>query len=54
MLKNWSSHADYQEFIISNLSCFHKSFPKKVIQLEASISKLYCLDLEILRELLKP
>lgn len=54
MLKNWSSHADYQQFIISNLSCFYKAFPKKVIQFEPSISKLYCLDLDILREILKP
>ncbi|MGN9162827.1 hypothetical protein [Clostridium sulfidigenes] len=54
MLKNWSSHADYQQFIISNLSCFYKTFPKKVIQLGPSISKLYCLDLDILREILKP
>jgi len=54
MLKNWSSHADYQQFIISNLSCSYKSFPKKIIELEPSISKLYCLDLDILREILKP
>ncbi|MBU3157965.1 hypothetical protein [Clostridium estertheticum] len=54
MLKNWSSHADYQQFIISNLSCFYKSFSKKIIELEPSISKLYCLDLDILREILKP
>jgi len=54
MLKNWSSHADYQQFIISNLSCFYKSFPKKIIELEPSVSKLYCLDLDILREILKP
>ncbi|MCB2340634.1 hypothetical protein [Clostridium estertheticum] len=54
MLKNWSSHADYQQFIISNLSSFYKAFPKKIIELEPSISKLYCLDLDILREILKP
>ena len=54
MLKNWSTHADYQQFIISNLSCLYKSFPKKVIRFEPSISKLYCLNLDILREILKP
>lgn len=54
MLKNWISHADYQQFIISNLSCFYKDFPKKIIELESSISKLYCLDLDILSEILKP
>ncbi|MFT5891054.1 MAG: hypothetical protein ACI9Y7_001153 [Dokdonia sp.] len=32
----------------------YKSFPKKVIQFEPSISKLYCLDLDILGEILKP
>jgi len=54
MHKSWSSHADYQQFIISNLSCFYKAFPKKVIGLEPSISKLYCFDLDILIEILKP
>ena len=54
MLENWNSHADYQQFIISNLSYFYKSMPKKIIELELSISKLYCLDLDILREILKP
>lgn len=54
MLKNWTSHAEYQQFIISNLSSFYKSFPRKIIELEHSISKLYCLDLDILREILKP
>ncbi|WP_443662177.1 hypothetical protein [Clostridium sp.] len=54
MLKNWSSHADYQQFIVSNLSYFYKFIPKKIIELEPSISKLYCLDLDILREILKP
>ena len=54
MLKNWSSHDDYQLFIISTLSCLYKIFPKKIIELEASISKLYCLNLDILGEILKP
>ncbi len=54
MLKNWTSHAEYQQFIISNLSSFYKTFPKRIIELEPSISKLYCLDLDILREILKP
>lgn len=54
MLKNWRSHADYQQFIISILSCLYKSIPEKVIELEPSISKLYCLYIDILREILKP
>ncbi|MCB2291917.1 hypothetical protein LGK97_19695, partial [Clostridium sp. CS001] len=51
---SWTSHADYQQFIISNLSCFYKDFTKEIIELESSISKLYCLDLDILSEILKP
>lgn len=54
MLKTWTSHAYYQQFIISNLSSFYKTFPKRIIELEPSISKLYCLDLDILGEILKP
>ncbi|MGK0469378.1 MAG: hypothetical protein ACJAX4_004740, partial [Clostridium sp.] len=38
MLKNWGTHADYQQFIISTLSCFYTVFPKKIIVLETSIS----------------
>lgn len=54
MLKNWTSHAEYQQFIISTLSSFHKTFPKRIVELEPSISKLYCLNLDILGEILKP
>ncbi|EQB88983.1 hypothetical protein J2Z44_004330 [Clostridium punense] len=54
MLKSWSIHADYQQFLISNLSSFYKTFPKRVVEFESSKSKLYCLDLDILFEILKP
>lgn len=54
MLKNWTSHAEYQQFIISNLSKLNKTFSKKILEFESSISKLYCLDLDILGEILKP
>lgn len=54
MLKNWNSHADYQQFIILNLSNFYNTSPERVIELEPSISKLYCLNLDILREILGP
>ena len=54
MLKNWTSHAEYQQFIISILSSFYKTFPKRIIDIEPTISKLYCLDLDILGEILKP
>ena len=53
MLKNWTSYAEYQQFIISNLSCAYKTNPKRISKLAPSISKLYCLDLDILREILK-
>ena len=54
MLKNWRSHAEYQQFIISNLKPILKSNPSRVIEMESTISKLYCLDLDILGEILKP
>jgi hypothetical protein len=54
MLKNWTSHAEYQQFIISTLSSVYKTFPKRIIDIEPSIYKLYCLDLNILGEILKP
>ncbi|WP_244833934.1 hypothetical protein [Clostridium sp. BJN0001] len=54
MLKNWTSHAEYQQFIISNFSSSNQTFYKRVLELESSISKLYCLDLDILGEILKP
>jgi len=54
MLKTWTSHAEYQQFIISNLSSIYKTFPKSIVKLESSISKLYCLNLDILGEILKP
>lgn len=54
MLKNWTSHAEYQQFIISNLSKLNKNFSNRILELESSISKLYSLDLDILGEILKP
>ena len=54
MLKNWTSHAEYQQFIISNLSNLNKNFYNRILDLESSISKLYCLNLDILGEILKP
>lgn len=54
MLKNWTSHAEYQQFIISNLSKLNKTFSKRILKFESHLSKLYCLDLDILKEILKP
>ncbi|MBU3135819.1 hypothetical protein KPL39_06025 [Clostridium gasigenes] len=53
MLKNWTSHAQYQHFIISMLSSIYQINPKRITELEPSISKLYCLNLDILRDILK-
>lgn len=54
MLKNWRSHAEYQQFVISNLTTIYKTTPNRVKEYENSISKLYCLNLDILCEILKP
>ncbi|MBU3134524.1 hypothetical protein KPL40_19100 [Clostridium gasigenes] len=53
MLKNWTSHAEYQHFIILNLSSSYPINSKRITELEPSISNLYCLNLDILREILK-
>ena len=54
MLKNWTSQAEYQHFLVSNLSSLYKTFPERIVSFEPSISKLYSLDLDILREILEP
>jgi hypothetical protein len=54
MLKNWRSHTEYQQFLILMLSSLYKSIPDRIKKLESSISKLYCLNLDILYEILKP
>lgn len=54
MLKSWRSHSEYQKFLISTLSYLYKTIPEQIQKLESSISKLYCLDLDVLEEILKP
>ncbi|MGL5821074.1 MAG: hypothetical protein ACRCYE_05510 [Sarcina sp.] len=54
MLKIWRSHAEYQQFIVSNLTKIYQTTPNRIKEIESSISKLYCLDLDILCEILKP
>ncbi|KYH28264.1 hypothetical protein CLTEP_27620 [Clostridium tepidiprofundi DSM 19306] len=53
MLKNWRSHTEYQNFLISNLTDLYKSIPEKINKIESIISKLYCLNLDVLYEKLK-
>ena len=54
MLKTWTTHADYQQFIIPNLSLLYKSFSDRIKNLQSHISKIYCFNLDILRDILQP
>lgn len=54
MLKNWTSHADYQQFLISNLSLLFKTEQKRILKFQSLISKIYCLNLDTLRDILLP
>lgn len=46
MLRNWQSHMDYQQYILSTLPDFLNVERDRVLRLEGSISKLYLLNLD--------
>lgn len=54
MLKNWTSHADYQNFVSSNVSSFDQSQLKRFSSFHNSIAKLTSLNLDPLGTILKP
>ncbi|MBZ4665363.1 MAG: hypothetical protein JG770_616, partial [Mahella sp.] len=46
MLRDWQSHMDYQQYILSTLPDFFNVEGDRVLRLEGSISKLYLLNLD--------
>ena len=54
MLGIWRSHAEYQLFLINNVLPFYISNKIIVEFYSKALSKLYILDLDILKVLLKP
>jgi hypothetical protein len=54
MLGYWSSHKEYQSYLIEKIIPFYESDPSNVLQYEKVLSKLYILDLDPLLPLLAP
>lgn len=54
MLKNWNSHADYQQFVSNSVALLNKSQLKKLSFYQKSIDKLTSLDLDPLMSLIAP
>jgi len=54
MLGYWQSHTDYQQSIAVALSLVAKIYPTALLEYETSISKLYILDLDPLKNLIAP
>ena len=54
MLKSWTSHADYQQFISDAVASLNDSQRKKLISYSDSIAKLTSLNLDPLAALLAP
>jgi hypothetical protein len=54
MLKNWTSHADYQHFISNAVTSFNESQLKKLSYYSDSIAKLTALNLDPLFDFLAP
>ncbi len=54
MLGLWRSHEDYQSFVISELSTFALINPGALFERGREISKLYILDLDILKDVISP
>ena len=54
MLKSWTSHADYQQFISDAVSSFNESQRKKFFSYSDTITKLTSLNLDPLASHLAP
>ena len=54
LLGFWQSHADYQHFVATELSIVARLNPYALLEYEDSISKLYILDLDPLKNLVAP
>ena len=54
MLGKWSSHKEYQEFVVSELSELARLNPYALLEYEKEISKLFILNLDLLRPVIAP
>ncbi len=54
MLGFWRSHAEYQSFVVSELSRVALINPSALFEYETEISKLYILDLDGLKNIISP
>jgi hypothetical protein len=54
MLGFWQTHSDYQRYVIDSLSFVAMTNPFSLLEYEHSISKLYILNLDPLKELMEP
>lgn len=52
MLGNWSSHSDYQTYLIDSLNSLLFSHEDKILEFQKGISKLYLLNLNPLKDLI--
>ena len=52
MLGNWSSHSDYQTYLIDSLNNLFPSHKDKILEFQKGISKLYLLNLNPLKDLI--
>jgi hypothetical protein len=52
MLGYWRPHKEYQQFVRDELSIAAKLNPFQVYEYETAISKLYILDLDVLKEII--
>lgn len=54
MLGAWRSHSDYQSFLVENIQPIYASDKNRVLQFSEALSKLYNLDLDVLKLVLEP
>ncbi|MGF7401347.1 hypothetical protein PGH24_00775 [Thermoanaerobacterium thermosaccharolyticum] len=54
MLGAWRSHSDYQSFLVENIRPIYASDKNRVLQFSEALSKLYNLDLDVLKPVVEP
>jgi hypothetical protein len=54
LLGTWTSHADYQQFVINELSAVAKLNPYAILEYRNPIAKVFILNLDPLKKLVSP
>lgn len=54
MLGKWRCHADYQQYLVKNILPFYITQKASVEYYQTAFSKLYILDLDVLKPVLEP